>query len=90
LKEAALIFESGSDKNLDFVIGVSAPKELRINRAMKRDDITLEKVKERMDGQLNEEEKMKRCNFLIFNDEVHPLIPQVLKIHEQLKAMATP
>lgn len=89
LKEAALIFESGSEKQLDFVIGVSAPEELRISRTMKRDHTTPEKIRERMNGQLNEEEKMQRCHFLIINDEIHPLIPQVIKIHEHLKSLAT-
>jgi dephospho-CoA kinase len=89
VKEAALIFESGSEKNLDYVIGVSASEELRISRAMKRDDINLDKVKERMAGQLNEEEKMMRCDFVINNDEVHPLIPQVLKLHDQLTSLAS-
>jgi dephospho-CoA kinase len=89
VKEAALIFESGSEKKLDYVIGVSAPEELRISRAMKRDDINLDKVKERMAGQLNEEEKMARCDFLIYNDEIQPLIPQVIKLHEHLKSLAS-
>jgi dephospho-CoA kinase len=89
LKEAALIFEAGSEKKLDYVIGVYAPEELRIERAMKRDDISLEKVKERMNSQMNEEEKMERCDFLIYNDEMHALIPQVLMIHEKLKELAT-
>jgi dephospho-CoA kinase len=89
IKEAALIFEAGAEKKLDYVIGVSAPEELRISRSMKRDDINEDKVKDRMAGQLNEEEKMKRCNFLVYNDEIQPLIPQVLKLHEQLKSLAS-
>jgi dephospho-CoA kinase len=89
IKEAALIFEAGAENKLDYVIGVSAPESLRISRSIKRDDVNEDKVKERMAGQLNEEEKMNRCDFLVYNDEIQPLIPQVLKLHEQLKSLAS-
>lgn len=82
IKEAALIFESGSNKNLDYVVGVQSPKELRIERAMKRDNATHEEVEARMKLQINEDEKMKRCDFIIFNDEKQMLIPQVISLHE--------
>src|ERR1044072_8471379 len=52
IREAALIFESGVQEQLDFVIGVSAPTELRIERAMQRDNLTQEQVLERMDRQI--------------------------------------
>lgn len=83
IKEAALIFESGSNQFLDYVIGVQSPLELRIERAMKRDNISREQVKARMKLQLDEEEKMKKCDFVIVNDEQQALIPQVLLLHEK-------
>jgi len=83
IKEAALIFESGSDKNLDYVIGVQSPKELRINRAMKRNNVTREEVEARMKLQLDEDEKMSRCDFIIANNEQQLLIPQVILLHEK-------
>ena len=83
IKEAALIFESGSNQFLDYVIGVQSPTELRIERAMKRDNISREQVEARMKLQMDEEEKMKKCNFLIVNDEQQRLIPQVLLLHEK-------
>lgn len=82
IKEAALIFESGSEKMLDHVIAVSAPVSLRIKRVIERDGITEEDVLKRMNGQLNEEEKLNRSNYIIYNDEVQLLIPQVIKLHE--------
>ena len=88
LKEAALIFEANADKQLDYVIGVTAPFDLRLKRVMERDKISPEQVQARMDKQMNEEEKMKRCDFIIFNDEKQLLIPQVVELHEQLKKMA--
>jgi dephospho-CoA kinase len=87
IKEAALIFESGSQKDLDYVIGVSAPESLRISRTVKRDNITAEAVIMRMKNQIAEDEKMKLCDFVIYNDEQQALLPQVLKLHGQLLAI---
>ncbi len=84
IKEAALIFESGSDKHLDKVICVYAPEELRIARVMKRDGISREEVLKRISRQMNEDEKMKRCDFVLMNDEQQLLLPQVMKLHDQL------
>ena len=83
IKEAALMFESDAYKHVDYVIGVSAPETLRIQRTMQRDGITEEAVKTRMSKQLDEEEKMKRCDFIVYNDEEKFLIPQVLQLHEK-------
>ena len=84
LKEAALIFESGSNKMLDKMIGVFTPIELRIQRVMQRDNISEEAVKTRISKQMDEAEKMRLCDYVITNDERELLIPQVLKIHEDL------
>jgi dephospho-CoA kinase len=84
LKEAALIFESGSNKKLDRVIGVTAPIEQRIERVMKRDNISEEAVKARMSKQMNEDEKMRLCDYVITNGEQDMVIPQVLNIHKLL------
>ena len=88
IKEAALIFESYSEKDLDYIIGVTAPEEIRIKRAMMRDDISKEKVEARIKEQMNEVEKMNLCNFIINNDETILLIPQVIAINEQLLQIA--
>jgi dephospho-CoA kinase len=87
IKEAALIFESGSNKELDKVIGVYAPAPLRILRVMQRDKLDRDQVLSRINRQMNEEEKMRLCDFVITNDERSMVIPQVLELHEQfLKA----
>ena len=83
IKEAALIFESGSQKMLDYVIGVKAPLALRLERTMKRDNVTLHEVNARIDLQMDEEEKLHLCDYLIVNDEKQMLIPQVLALHEK-------
>lgn len=87
IKEAALLFESGSDANLDHVIGVYAPEDLRIKRTVARDNITQEEVLQRMNRQMNEESKMKLCDSVIVNDEQHQVIPQVLELHKQFLSM---
>lgn len=84
LKEAALFFETGSDKNMDLMIGVSAPLSLRIQRTVERDNISEDAVLARMAQQMNEEEKMSRCHYIIHNNEKDSIINQVLLIHQQL------
>jgi dephospho-CoA kinase len=84
IKEAALIFESGSQQYLDYVIGVYAPKPLRIHRTMQRDNISRDEVLKRMNNQINEEIKMRLCNFVIYNDEQQAVLPQVLALHKRL------
>lgn len=88
IREAALIFESGVQSQLDYVIGVSAPVELRMHRAMQRDNLSREQVMERMDRQINETIKMRLCDFVIVNDEKKPVIPQVLKLHEKFLSIS--
>lgn len=83
IKEAALIFESGSNRSLDFVIGVRSPLELRMQRIRQRDKISDEDIMARMDNQMPEEEKMNLCDAVIENDEEHLLIPQVLALHQR-------
>ncbi len=81
IKEAALIFESGSNSGLDYVIGVKTPQHLRIKRVMERDGITSEAVVTRMNRQMDEDQKMQLCDFIIENNEEQMIIPQVLKLH---------
>ncbi len=88
IKEAALMFEAGSGLNIDYVIGVSAPQHLRIQRAMERDNISREDVLARMNRQIDEDIKMRLCDFVIVNDEQQLMIPQVLKLHERFLQLA--
>ena len=84
IMEAAIFFESGSYTDMDVMIGVHAPLELRIQRAMKRNNLSREKVLSIIAQQMDEDEKMKRCDHVIVNDDVTAVLPQVLKLHEQL------
>jgi len=86
LKEAAILIESGAYKELDEIILVTAPIEERIKRVVKRDNISEEKVKERIAKQLTDTQKLKYANFNIINDGNQLVIPQVIKIYEKLKS----
>ena len=88
IKEAALIFESGSQEYLDYVIGVSAPLHLRLQRAMQRDKISREQVLDRMQNQIGEEIKMRLCDFVIKNDEQELVIVQVMALDKKLRELA--
>ena len=87
IKEAAILFESGAQEHLDYVIGVYAPAPLRIQRTMQRDGITRDEVIARMNKQIDETIKMKLSDFVITNDEQELLIPQVIGLHQKLSAM---
>lgn len=83
LKEAALLFESGSYQMCDHSILVTASKAVKIKRVMERDSVTSEQVEARMDKQLSDEEKKKMADFLITNDESQSVILQILELHHQ-------
>jgi len=87
IKEAALLFESGANKKLDYTIGIQAPLELRISRAIKRDSVSRDEILSRMNKQMNEEEKLSLCDFIIINDEQQLVIPQVLELHEKFSKL---
>jgi dephospho-CoA kinase len=88
IKEAALLWESGSVRDLDFVVGVQAPLHLRIQRVMDRGGATRDAVLARMSHQLDEDIKMKLCDFRIQNGEQEAVLPQVLRLHETFLKLA--
>jgi dephospho-CoA kinase len=88
IKEAAIFFESGTHVSIDIMIGVYAPIEMRIVRAMKRSNLTEAEVRSRIARQMDEDEKMKRCDYVINNNGTEAVIPQVLGLHETLLRQA--
>jgi dephospho-CoA kinase len=68
---------------------VYAPSQLRIKRTMERSHLSYDEVKQRMDKQLDENMKMKLCDFVIYNDEEHLLIPQVIELHQKLLSLSS-
>ncbi|MCS6973222.1 MAG: dephospho-CoA kinase [Cyclobacteriaceae bacterium] len=84
IKEAALLFESGSYRNLDYTVLVVAPVEVRLRRVLQRDPFRTEKqIRDIMARQLPEDEAKKLARCIIQNDDVHPVLPQVLALHQQ-------
>lgn len=88
IKEAAILFESGTAHGMDGIIGVQAPLPLRIQRVMKRDGLNRDQVLSRINQQIDESLKMKLCDWVIVNNEIEMIIPQVLQLHQKLLSLA--
>lgn len=89
LKESALFFESGSNQDIDFMIGVSAPENIRVERIGKRDSFSEAEIKARMSQQMDEQDKMSRCDAIILNDGTKSILKQVLSLHQKLLSIAS-
>lgn len=78
LIEAALIYESGMDEKLDYVVVVHADEEVRIKRVLERDNTTREAVLARMYAQMDPKQKIELADFVIVNDnDEHDLVQRV-------------
>lgn len=88
LKEAALLVESKGHTHLDALIVVTAPEALRVERVMRRDRISAAEVRARLKNQLPQKEKEALADFLIVNDGLQLLVPQVWNVHQTLVARA--
>ena len=78
--ESAILLEAGFAGEVDKVVMVYAPEEIRLQRAMKRDASTRELIEKRIRSQMSDEEKRAQADFVIVNDGETPLIPQVLEL----------
>lgn len=84
VKEAAILFENGGYKKMDYNVLITAPEQLRIQRVKKRDGVSEELVKKRIDNQWLDEEKIPLADFVIKCDEQHLVIPQVMGVIEEI------
>ncbi|MFM9983835.1 MAG: dephospho-CoA kinase [Flavobacteriales bacterium] len=84
LREAAILFESGSHTDCSQIILVTAPLDLRIQRTMQRDQMDENQVKERISRQWSDDKKRALSDFEIINDDQKAILPQILSIHERL------
>jgi dephospho-CoA kinase len=84
VKEAAILFETGQYRELDKMITVFCPKEERIRRIMKRDSTTKGQIEKRMIQQITDDERNKLADYIIMNDGIEDLLPQVMELHELL------
>lgn len=85
IHEAAILFESGFYKMMDFTILISAPENERIERVVKRDGSLPGQVKERMNKQWSDEQKRKLASVEITNADEELILPQIIKLDKQLK-----
>jgi dephospho-CoA kinase len=85
--EAAIIFEGDASNVVDKTILVVAPEEERIERVIRRNNLTREQVLERIKNQMTDEEKIKLSDFVINNSEHEMIIPSILKIHEEILSL---
>lgn len=87
IEEAAILFETGYNKYCDKVITVAATKELMIQRVVCRDKADEKKVIARLKNQLSQKEKINLSDYIIYNNDEHFVIPQVLEIHKNLLSL---
>lgn len=85
IKEAAILFETGTFKLLDKIVLVYSPEEVRIQRVIERDNTGRDAVLARMKSQMDDIEKMKLSDYIIYNDTDHSLIKQVVNLHNIFK-----
>lgn len=84
IKEVAILFENGSYTSCNFVITVIAPKSIRIERVIGRDNSSREKIKLIMDNQWEDEKKTKLSDFVINNEDLAATKKQVKKVHQKI------
>ena len=84
ISEAAILFENGSYKKYDFIITVTAPENIRLQRVIKRDNSNKQKVEAIMANQWSDQEKIKRSDFVIENIDLEQTKIQVRKIHKKI------
>lgn len=88
LKEAALLFESGSYEMCDKNILVTSPHALKIARVTQRDNVSEEQVLARMNKQFTDRQKLKLADYFIENNESKSIVLQVIDLHQQFLEMA--
>lgn len=84
IKEAAIIFENNLESQYNYIITVIADEDLRIQRVMKRDDASNQKVKSIIKNQLSDAEKVKKSDFVITNNDLLEAKKQAINVHEKI------
>jgi len=84
IMEAAILFESGAVNLVDRIATVIAPAEERIERVIRRNNLTREQILERIKSQIDDEDRIRRSDYLIYNSDKDMIIPAILDIHEDL------
>ena len=87
IMEAAILIESGASELVDRIVTIVAPVEERIERVVRRNNLTREQVLERINNQMTDEEKIRLSDYVIYNSEHEMIIPSILKIHEEILSL---
>ncbi len=85
--ESAILFESGFNREVDYTVCVDAPLPLRIKRCVKRDNTTEQAVVARINSQMDQEEKCRLADFVIVNDDVQALEPQISALIDNVRKL---
>jgi dephospho-CoA kinase len=84
IMEAAILFESGAENRVDRIATVVAPVEERIERVTRRNLLTREQVIDRIRNQMDDETRIQRSDYIIYNSENDMIIPEILRINEDI------
>lgn len=84
VREAAILFESGSNQNCTFTIAIQAATALRVKRASARSGAPESAIRERMNHQWTDDQRAQAADFIVFNDEHHELLSQALSTHQAI------
>lgn len=84
IEEAAILFESGANQELDLTINVHADELIRVKRVMLRDNTTEKEVKSRMKNQMSDKQREKLADYIIYNNGDSMLLPQILELHQHI------
>jgi dephospho-CoA kinase len=86
IEEAAILFESGANTQMDKCIAIVSPVDMRVKRILRRPGMTAGRIREIMGNQWPDEKKAALADYVIVNDEKSLILPQILLIHAQLSA----
>lgn len=81
IMECAIMFESGFDERVDYVVTVSAPEAERVARATSRDGIDPQHIRDRMANQMTDRQREERSDFTIENSDHDMIVPRILELH---------
>ena len=87
IKEAAIMLETDSKNSIDHIVLVHSPLETRIQRIQKRDKVSEAEIKARIESQMSEDDKMKLSDSVIYNDQEHSLIEQIMALHQKFNSL---
>ena len=84
LKEVAILFELEAENQFDFILTVTAPEQIRLERVMQRDSKSADDVLSIINNQWDEEKKIQKSDFVIHNIDVHQTKIEVEKINNEI------